>query len=170
MMSAMAPAERAASHIRSLHSSLEARNAARDRKLQSLTVRYKSEFHPKCIPIGHDDEVLDRMELSLMHMDGQTKRIRPMPLARWYVTLALLCVTASVTPSFSQGTAEQRSACTPDVFRLCSTFIPDADEITSCLRDKRIELSDACRTALEPGMKQLPSTSESTGIRKRTAK
>jgi hypothetical protein len=61
-------------------------------------------------------------------------------------------------------------ACTPDVLRLCSAFIPDADEITTCLREKNAELSDACRTAFEAGTKQLPSTSESTGARKRTAK
>jgi hypothetical protein len=39
-------------------------------------------------------------------------------------------------------------ACTPDVLRLCSAFIPNADEITICLREKNAELSDACRTAV----------------------
>jgi hypothetical protein len=95
-------------------------------------------------------------------------RLGGVPLARWRVPLALLCATVSTAPSFSQGTAEQRSACTPDVLRLCSAFIPNADEITSCLTQKNAELSDACRTALEPRIKQLPSASEGTGIRKRT--
>jgi hypothetical protein len=33
-------------------------------------------------------------------------------------------------------------ACMPDVLRLCSAFIPNADEITTCLREKDAELSD----------------------------
>jgi hypothetical protein len=67
--------------------------------------------------------------------------------APWRVLLALLSATVLPAPSFSQGTLEQRIACTPDVLRLCSTFIPSADEITTCLREKSAELSDACRTA-----------------------
>jgi hypothetical protein len=86
------------------------------------------------------------------------------------VSLALLSATASPDPSFSQGTLEQRLACTPDVLRLCSEFIPNADEITICLREKNAELSDACRTVFEAAVTQLPSVSESTQARKRTIK
>jgi hypothetical protein len=93
-----------------------------------------------------------------------------MPVAQLCASLALLSATASPTPSFSQGTAEQRLACTPDVLRLCSAFIPNADEITSCLREKDAELSDACGTAIEVAMKQLPSVSDGTGARKRVAR
>ena len=39
--------------------------------------------------------------------------------------------------------AEQR-ACTPDVFRLCMTAIPDEDAIVACLKSKRTLLSPAC--------------------------
>jgi hypothetical protein len=88
--------------------------------------------------------------------------------AQWCVSLALLCATTSPAPSFSQGTLEQRLACTPDVLRLCSSFIPNANEITICLKEKNAELSDACRTAVEAEMMQLPGASESTGARKRT--
>ena len=106
-----------------------------------------------------------------MSVESRKKRILPrLALTRWRVSLALLAATASPAPSFSQGTLEQRLACTPDVLRLCSAFIPDADEITICLKEKSAELSDACRTALEAGMKQLPSVSESTGARKRSAR
>jgi hypothetical protein len=86
------------------------------------------------------------------------------------VSLALLSATASPDPSFSQGTLEQRLACTPDVLRLCSESIPNADEITICLREKNAELSDACRTVFEAAVTQLPSASESTQARKRTTK
>ncbi len=44
--------------------------------------------------------------------------------APWCILLALLSATVSPAPSFSQGTLEQRIACTPDVLRLCSAFIP----------------------------------------------
>ena len=39
----------------------------------------------------------------------------------------------------------QRSACTPDVFRLCGQFIPDVDGIVGCLKMQRPNLSPACR-------------------------
>jgi hypothetical protein len=61
-------------------------------------------------------------------------------------------------------------ACTPDAFRLCSAFIPNADEITTCLREKNAELSDACRTAFEAAMNQLPGVSDGTGARKHTGR
>jgi hypothetical protein len=106
-----------------------------------------------------------------MNVESRNKWIllRLTPLVQWRLSLALLCATASPAPSFSQGTLEQRLACTPDVLRLCSAFIPNADEITICLREKNAELSDACRTAFEAGMKQ-PDAGDSTRSRKRTAR
>jgi hypothetical protein len=71
---------------------------------------------------------------------------------------------------FSQGTLEQRLACTPDVLRLCSAFIPNVDEITICLRERNAELSDACRSAFEAGMNQLPAVNDGAGIRNRGAR
>ena len=92
---------------------------------------------------------------------------RRMPLARLCVSLALLSATASPALCFSQGTPEQQLACTPDVLRLCSAFIPNADRIAACLRERSSELSDACRSAIEPETKQLP---DNIGARERTAR
>jgi hypothetical protein len=39
----------------------------------------------------------------------------------------------------------QRSACTPDVLRLCRQFIPDISGIVACLKLQRSNLSPACR-------------------------
>jgi hypothetical protein len=102
-----------------------------------------------------------------MNVESRKKWIlfRPTPLTQWRVSLALLAATASPAPSFSQGTLEQRLACTPDVLRLCSAFIPNADEITICLREKNAELSDACKTAFEAEMKQRSSAGDSTQSR-----
>jgi hypothetical protein len=44
-----------------------------------------------------------------------------------------------------QGSDAQRSACTPDVFRLCGQYIPDATAIVGCLKTQRANLSPACR-------------------------
>jgi hypothetical protein len=92
---------------------------------------------------------------------------RPLPLAQLCVSLASLSTTASPALSFSQGTPEQRLACTPDLLRLCSAFIPNAYEITTCLRERGSELSDACRAAVEAGTKQLP---DGIGAHERTAR
>jgi hypothetical protein len=94
-------------------------------------------------------------------------RLRLTPSAQWRVSLVLLSAMALPAPCFSQGTLEQRLACTPDVLRLCSAYVPDADEITICLREKSAELSDACRTAFDAGMQPPPDAADSIQSRKR---
>jgi hypothetical protein len=107
----------------------------------------------------------------MINMERQDNWIlRPIPLAQCCVSLALLSTMVSPNPSFSQGTQEQRLACTPDVLRLCSEYIPNADEITVCLGEKNAELSDACRTAFEAGTKQQPSAGNGTQARKHLTK
>ncbi|WP_022722210.1 hypothetical protein [Rhodopseudomonas sp. B29] len=49
-----------------------------------------------------------------------------------------------------QGTAAQREACTPDAFRLCAQFIPDASRIEGCLRAAGPRLSPACHVVFFP--------------------
>jgi hypothetical protein len=113
-----------------------------------------------------------RMAVLLVNVANQDKWMPPQlaPLTQWCVALALLSATALPTPSFSQGTMEQRLACTPDVLRLCSEFIPDADRITICLSEKSAELSEACRTVFEAPMNQPSNASDSTQIPKRATK
>jgi hypothetical protein len=68
--------------------------------------------------------------------------------ARLDVVLALGLVLALLTTgsaSAEPGTQEQRRACTPDVYRLCASEIPNVRAITACLRRQRASLSDACR-------------------------
>jgi len=48
-----------------------------------------------------------------------------------------------------RGTVEQQMACTPDVFRLCGSQIPDEDRIVACLRQNTPQLSRACRAVFE---------------------
>ena len=48
-----------------------------------------------------------------------------------------------------RGTLEQRMACTPDVWRLCSDQMPDVSGIVACLRQNKPQLSSGCRAVFE---------------------
>jgi hypothetical protein len=80
-----------------------------------------------------------------------------------------LSLMASPASAIAQGTPEEQRACTPDVLRLCSAFIPDANQITACLRQKNAELSDVCRQVIFAGMNPSDS-SGSVGARGRIAR
>jgi hypothetical protein len=62
--------------------------------------------------------------------------------------LAILLVAGS-TPAAAQA-PDAAERCTPDVMRLCSEFVPDADRIVRCLKVKRRQLSPSCASALQP--------------------
>lgn len=51
-------------------------------------------------------------------------------------------------PSASRAFTEddQRRLCTGDVFRLCSSEIPDRDRIVACMQRQRASLSAGCRS------------------------
>ena len=57
------------------------------------------------------------------------------------------------------GTPEQRAACTSDAFKLCSSNIPDATKVESCLRQNKSGLSNACRSVFEQGAGPVASKS-----------
>ena len=61
---------------------------------------------------------------------------------------AFLCATSAFAQE-NHGTPEQRTACTSDAFRLCSSYIPDANRVEYCLRQNKSDLSDACRSVFE---------------------
>jgi hypothetical protein len=77
-----------------------------------------------------------------INMESQNKAVpfRTIPLAPWLVLVAMMLATSSPALCFAQGTQDQRLACTPDALGLCPAFIPNADEITTCLREKNTEL------------------------------
>jgi len=58
--------------------------------------------------------------------------------------------TESATAQGYQGRQDAQSACTPDVFRLCSQFIPNRGPIVTCLIRSRALLSPACRAVFGP--------------------
>jgi hypothetical protein len=67
-----------------------------------------------------------------------------MELSKHMAVATLVLASTFAAPAWSQGTPQQQRACTPDVFRLCSSFIPDVDRITACLVSRQRDLSDAC--------------------------
>jgi hypothetical protein len=65
---------------------------------------------------------------------------------------AALSMMASVALSQgAEGTPEQQEACTPDVMKLCGTFIPDAGRVKECLIQRIAVLSLRCREVIEKG-------------------
>lgn len=69
------------------------------------------------------------------------------------VAAGVTLLTIGSLPALAQNydaisTPDQRRACTPDVYRLCAGEIPSVAKITACLRRKKANLSDACRTAM----------------------
>ena len=64
--------------------------------------------------------------------------------APWFVLAAAVLVPAASSPAFAYS-QEQEQACTPDAMRLCGSFIPDVSRITTCMIQKRSQLSPQCR-------------------------
>jgi hypothetical protein len=81
-------------------------------------------------------------------------------------TLAVLLV-AGPTPAAAQS-SDAADRCTPDVMRLCSEFVPDADRIVQCLKVKRRQLSPSCHSALQPAGGSSKSKSKSKAKKKRS--
>jgi hypothetical protein len=80
------------------------------------------------------------------------------PIAFAAATFALMTGVA-----FAEGTQSQQDACRPDVFRLCTNFIPDVGQIVACLRGNEARLSEACHQV----MFAEPASSEGYATRSR---
>ena len=53
------------------------------------------------------------------------------------------------TVGHALGTENERAACTPDVFRLCSSEIPDISRVTACMIKNHANLSSGCRSVMD---------------------
>jgi hypothetical protein len=65
------------------------------------------------------------------------------------VMQAVLLGSGAAYAQENRGTSEQRAACAPDAFRLCAGYIPDASNVEACLRQRKSDLSDACRAVFD---------------------
>jgi hypothetical protein len=66
-------------------------------------------------------------------------------------TAAGLLLAVTLTAGVSVTPAIAQHACEPDAHRLCSQFIPNEQDVASCLRRKRGSLSADCRAAMGAG-------------------
>ena len=64
--------------------------------------------------------------------------------------LSLLAVTGAAAALDDRGSKADQDACTPDVFSLCSDFIPDEPAILACLQGRKAQLSPGCAQVLFP--------------------
>jgi hypothetical protein len=69
-----------------------------------------------------------------------------------FTVVVAACFTGASTFAQEQrGTPEQRAACTPDALLLCASYIPDPARVESCLRQRKSDLSEACRAVFDAG-------------------
>ncbi len=61
-----------------------------------------------------------------------------------------LALWASLAAARAEPAASDQEACTPDVFRLCSSAIPDETAIVACLNAQAAQLSPQCRAVIDP--------------------
>jgi hypothetical protein len=69
------------------------------------------------------------------------------------VLLAAFCWPTIAIAQDYRGTSDQRMSCTPDAFRLCAAYIPDAVKVENCLRYNVPNLSVACRSVFDQGIR-----------------
>lgn len=77
------------------------------------------------------------------------------------LSICFAVVTIStISTAFAEVSSDQREACMPDVFRLCSKHIPNAGAITACLRQEKARLSPACRSVFNGKSKSVARAGE----------
>jgi hypothetical protein len=65
-----------------------------------------------------------------------------------FVAAFAVSISALSTPSFAWS-AEARSACMGDVFRVCGAEVPNVDRVTACMVKSRKIVSPGCRVAMD---------------------
>jgi hypothetical protein len=111
--------------------------------------------HGQCLPIlqpGFRHGSLIKLWLDPDSSFFERTIMRPHHLACCFAAFGLFLILE--TSASAQGTDQQRQACTPDAFRLCGAYIPDAERITACLRGNGPRLSRPCYDVFFPPQPQ----------------
>jgi hypothetical protein len=66
------------------------------------------------------------------------------------LTAAAALIAGAGSLAYAGGTDQQREACTPDAFRLCTSAMPDEGRVENCLRNAGPRLSRACYDVFFP--------------------
>ncbi|SFN84378.1 hypothetical protein SAMN05216573_12370 [Bradyrhizobium sp. Rc3b] len=83
-----------------------------------------------------------------MAHNQRTRLTSRLKIFLWAIALVLAITAVIPGPVIARDqapSAEEKQACIEDVFRLCSSHIPDPTAITACLRSKQESLSQQCR-------------------------
>lgn len=64
------------------------------------------------------------------------------------LTLAAL-IALPALPAFAQDSPALRRACQADFVKLCPGVMPGGGRVAACFKEKRDQLSDGCRAALQ---------------------
>jgi hypothetical protein len=107
------------------------------------------------LPTRSFETLRARSKKHLGEVDNLTPGETPRPLMEKHmyrtssklIAATLLSATIGGT-AFAQGTMAQQDACRSDVFRLCSSYIPDVGQIVACLRGNEPQLSEACHSVM----------------------
>ncbi len=92
-----------------------------------------------------------------------------MRLQHMMIVLAPMFAAGAALAEDNRGTMDQQMACTPDVWRLCSAYIPDRDSIVACLKQNTPQLSGPCRAVFEPSTAQVQQHSARRVVQHRPA-
>jgi hypothetical protein len=77
------------------------------------------------------------------------RRIERRIMGALFFGAALSMATSAALDQGTEGTPEQRQACSPDAVKLCSAFFPDPDRVKGCLVQHVAALSLPCRDVFE---------------------
>jgi hypothetical protein len=79
------------------------------------------------------------------------RRIKLLSIGTVLFSAALSITTSVALSQGTEGTSEQREACTLDAVNLCGTVIPDARRVQDCLLQRIAMVSLRCRAVIEKG-------------------
>jgi hypothetical protein len=65
------------------------------------------------------------------------------------IALAIVLALGAGTAALA-ATPEEEQACTNDAFQFCQNYIPDRNQVFTCLVNSRTQLSPPCRMVMSP--------------------
>ena len=66
--------------------------------------------------------------------------------------LSLVTSSASAQQDKYHITQAEWSACMPDAIRLCSDAYPNEDRLLTCMKQRRVQLSNGCAVVFKAGL------------------
>lgn len=67
-----------------------------------------------------------------------------------FSVLVAIALCLGAAPARAEPSASDQEACTPDVFKICSSAIPNESAIVACLNAHVPQLSPPCRAVIDP--------------------